>query len=774
MKKLRFISTILAFIIAITSVSCTKQNTSDVTDESGVTESAETAPKEYLTNVFSEEEVDFPDGFELLEGAMDYSNDTLRYVGIKSVTKDGKDVRRFFLYETGAVESETKLEFDITSASFGFFNSDDLYLVRNITTQTSDGAFETRCEIVRYNTATSETGKVENAESLLPVMDENSELVISAAVDSDGYIYYTNGVSLCVLKPDFTKDFDYVSPSYITKLVSDGKGGVYMITSDSINKIDRENSAPGDVLNLPADTEAENCWFAPGYDVYYSTDEGLFGWSEGMDAGEMVVNWSNSCINAGDIISLTVLSKDRILITYDDWAATYRYNVTSMFTRSADIDISEVTVIEIAGGSFDYSLNAKVAKFNKTHKNIQVVAKDYNLDHNLRNGDQVLTNEILTGVYTPDLICGLSSAPLLKVAYRDKLFTNLYDFMETDDDIKRDDIVGIIKNTYELDGELGAIAPKFKVQTLVAQKSVVGDRNSWTVGDVMDMADTLADDELLLADRVLWVDYCSPYAAFIDMEKKTCSFNDPAFVRLMEFLAQPEKSVEKSPNRYEPYQTGKVKLYQKEYNFLEDIWSAFPIYKGEDFVNIGYPVSGENASGTVIDSYFTYAYMIPKNSPHPKEAWEFLKFLILDAPKPKYYVGDGIRALKSMNYEMGDKLKGYKFFYFYNGEGTWWNAEDEKTRRMPQLSEDRTKMDNDPGVYAEYSDEVFDGFMNLLETAGMPISDMIPDELNDIIEEEISVYTSGTRSAEDTAKIIQSRGVDLALGKILILTKYYI
>lgn len=121
-----------------------------------------------------------------------------------------------------------------------------------------------------------------------------------------------------------------------------------------------------------------------------------------------------------------------------------------MFTISDDIDISEVTVIEIAGGSIDSSLNAKAVKFNKTHKNIQVVVKDYNPDHNLWNGDKILTNEILTGVYTPDLICGLSSATLLKVAYRDKLFTNLHDFMEEDDDIKRDDIVGIIKTPTSL------------------------------------------------------------------------------------------------------------------------------------------------------------------------------------------------------------------------------------------------------------------------------------------------------------------------------------
>lgn len=66
-------------------------------------------------------------------------------------------------------------------------------------------------------------------------------------------------------------------------------------------------------------------------------------------------------------------------------------------------------------------------------------------------------------------------------------------------------------------------------------------------------------------------------------------------------------------------------------------------------------------------------------------------------------------------------------------------------------------MDGAPGVYAEYSDEVFDGFMNLLETTGMPISEMIIDELNDIIKEEISIYQSGTRSAEDTAEVIQSR-----------------
>ncbi len=751
MKKLRFISTILAFIITITSLSCTKQNTSDVNDESGVTESAETFPKEFLTNVFSEEEVDFPDGFELLRGAVDYRDNTLRYI-----VRDSD--YNYYLYETGAVEQETLLEFDDieVTADFGFFDNDDLYLV--------DTVIESRVDIIRYNITTKETDRIEEVNLLLPAEGR----INSAAVDTDGYIYFSNDTSLCVLNPDFTKNFDYVSPSsdyvspsYIKKLVADGKGGVYMITSDSINKIDRENSALGDVLSLPADTEAENCWFGPDYDVYYSTEEGLFGWSEGMDAGEMVVNWSNSCIVPSNIAHLTVLSKDKLLITYNDWAATNRFNVTSMFTRSNDIDISEITTLEIAGVYLDDSLSAKISKFNKTHRDIRVVTKDYgeynNKSNDFRGGHQVLANEILTGIYTPDLVIGSNNFPIIKLMYRDKLFTNLYDFMEADEDIKRDDIVGIIKNTYELDGELGAIAPKFVVKTLIAPKSAVGDRDSWTVGDIMDMEESLSDDELLLTDRHLWVYYCSPYAAFIDMEAGTCSFDDPAFVRLMEYFSKPEESVEKTVNKYEPYQTGKIKLYHKSYTYLDDIWSAFPVFNGEDFAYVGYPVSGDDVSGTVIDTITTDAYMIPKNAPHPKEAWEFLKFLILDAPTSQFYVGDGIRALKSMNYETGNKLKGNKFFYFYNGNSTRWTEENEKYWIIPRLSEDRTKMDDDPGVYVEYSDEVFDRFMNLLETAGMPITDMVPDEVNDIIEEEISVYTSGARSAEDTAKIIQSR-----------------
>lgn len=198
-----------------------------------------------------------------------------------------------------------------SKADLGFFGSGDLYIMDTVCANTTEGSFRTQIDMIRYDIETAKIDKVEWVDRLLHSIDEDSSLIVSAAVDFDGYVYYTNGVSLCVLNPDLTKSFEYVSSEYIRKLALGNKGSVYMIINASINKIDRETCATGDELTLPDDVEADDCRFGQEYDVYYSTSERIFGWSEGMEAGEMAVNWSSSCIVPGDIINLTVRQRIR-------------------------------------------------------------------------------------------------------------------------------------------------------------------------------------------------------------------------------------------------------------------------------------------------------------------------------------------------------------------------------------------------------------------------------------------------------------------------------
>ena len=177
MAKRRLFYIILTFITVITFLSCTGQNNSDFSDE--------IPPKEYLTNVFAEEEVVFPDGFDLLNGAAEYRNDTLRCAGTKSIVEDGKRVTSYLIYETGSAEREIMLEFDDipVTAEFGFFNNDDLILVDFVSSSVQDGIFEPRVDIIRYNITSSETERLEGANRLLPVMDSESAVITSAAAD---------------------------------------------------------------------------------------------------------------------------------------------------------------------------------------------------------------------------------------------------------------------------------------------------------------------------------------------------------------------------------------------------------------------------------------------------------------------------------------------------------------------------------------------------------------------------------------------------------------
>lgn len=730
----------------------------DVGEKSGV-----------LTHVFRAEELTVPENGEI------ESNVEPLYTkegGLKALCResyeDGENyVTRYYLYEID-LDGGEPTRTDVPT-------EDDAWI--NCGAITEDGlvyltsSWDEKTDVSSYTLHiwTEEDGssvEVENINDLFPDTGEDPSWFYVNAIqtDDDGYVYLAADSAILVLNPEGVKAFDCVCAGFAQNLQKNADGEVYLSgylgDGKGLQKIDKTARGLGEILQLPASVGANDYYFGEGYDLYYSTSEGLYGWNDGMETGEMTVSWSNSDLNVDNFNSLKILSPEMILVSYYDeidWNDVY-----AVLKQSADRDFSNIAVVELAYVNGDYDLQDQIIRFNQTHDDVRIVANDYSRYNTKENGYTGgytrLVNDILNGLYKPDIVCGYNDS-VISTLIQKNLFVDLYSFMDADSDVKKDDLLGCVKNVYEIDGKLAAICDYVSVYgTFLTTRDKVGDKTSWTLDEMLDFAMNLEDGQYLMEyltqesapNRLLG---SNGYARFVDLENNVCNFEDPTFIKYLNYLATLptydgggyyEVDYD-SDNRYEAYQSGKVALCDVSYYDLYEIQGDGVYFNTDDVVRIGYPVSENGESGTHVGGY---AYLILSTSERSAEAWTFLSDLITrEQSKISYH--DGFSVLKSKIREEAKEMEesGARSLYGFDGSRATWSDADG----------DWTPTNLDDGIVTQFSMEAAEEFIAWLDTVGIPVWATLDAEATNIINEEITSFLGGARSAEDAARIIQSR-----------------
>ena len=178
-------------------------------------------------------------------------------------------------------------------------------------------------------------------------------------VDKDGYVYLGADQEIAVLNPDLTLAFTLTLENWINTMSASPAGTVYISSymdgGYGLIPIDKEKKALGEAITL-GNSNMREMFFADGYDLYYTTDDGLYGYNfpaaeETADetqesAPELIMSYQNSDVteNYFDVLSVvdseTLLVSERDPVTYDSMVAVYK--------KAADVDLSSVHVIEMA------------------------------------------------------------------------------------------------------------------------------------------------------------------------------------------------------------------------------------------------------------------------------------------------------------------------------------------------------------------------------------------------------------------------------------------
>ena len=631
--------------------------------------------------------------------------------------------------------------------------------------------------VYRYDRATGETTSSGSVEELVGNSGFSPN---SFAVDADGRFYGTDRNTVFVLNPDLTLAFTYRFPMTIYRMARGADGKIWTAFNAGMEScaavIDPETKELGTYYTFTRGMDSGN---APTHYLlassmnagesaynffYYDMIGALWGVTvteKGALEETQVFDLFNSGISKLNTGSTFDCELTPIAFLTDELFLTWKYNGQGyanrqdvfVFHRRADnIDMSEQSVITIA---YAYPLQASaveyITEFRRTRPNVSIVLEDYsqyNTKENSRGGEEKLCFDLVNGFIEPDIVITDTSTTsvntlrddsVITQLYRNNLYIDLVPYLEKDDELNFDNLFGCVRRLFD-DGKGGmwGITTDFEVDVLLASSSLIGDyaeKGYWNLTEMLDFLDSLpADTEKVYnynRKQAYNLLMSQGYGYFI--AGNTCSFDSEEFVRYLEFMknlpadyaewkqTSPIAEIE-SISLMERDKAARKALGEGRIALYHDSLSTYTLsitLFSEETVPIGYATSNDSGFRVRADT----TYILTTYAENPDLCFELLKSFF-------------VREVKYVD--------AYSFK---------WPLFAKKDHLYETIKECGETFTLSRPLTEEECAELFRIFDNM----GSPILNDTPEDVWNIVTEEMSVFFSGMGTTEDCAKKIQSR-----------------
>ncbi len=479
-------------------------------------------------------------------------------------------------------------------------------------------------------------------------------------------------------------------------------------------------------------------------DLIYTNTRGVYTYKIGDADVTEKMNFVNSDVNIADFSSLVELTDTSFIGIFRE---TYEDGMEAgLFTYVDPKDIPDKSVLVLAANYIDGDIKQKVVEFNRSNEKYRITLKEYdsyNTYDDYQAGYTQLNNDITSG-NMPDILLtdGLPTENYVAKG----LLADIGKLMEEDEEISQIEFVQSVLDAYSVDGKLYYVIPYFRASTMIGKESIVGDRTSWTMEDMKQLQAELPEGTRMLGEMTresfmsTVMDYCG--ADFIDVASGKCNFDSQSFIDLMEFARELPETLEE-PEYSEDYWRDYETQYRDNrtilaYLYISDLRSVNYSINGnfgEEVSYIGFPT--ESGMGAYVAAGESFA--ISAKSSYTEGAWEFLRYYLTDEYQSelswglpiqmKYFMEDAQEATQKPYYldENGNKVEHDDYYYI--------NGEDILLEPMTQAQVDKL---------VNYIFSINNCYYS-------------NTDITNIINEEMPSYFSGQKSAQEVAKIIQSR-----------------
>lgn len=469
--------------------------------------------------------------------------------------------------------------------------------------------------------------------------------------------------------------------------------------------------------------------------LLYSDGTALYSYNLEDESKEKYLSWMDCNISSAAVQSFGVLSDGSIGVYTQTWSDSDGRTICDLVILN-EVDESEaanVATINIACLWSDSTIEEKAIEFNKKHDDYRITITPYYTD-GMEYEDAIdsFTTAIASDT-SVDIVIFNDYSQVVNFASKG-LLIDMYDLIDNDDTLKREDFLQNVLGACEIDGKLVMLPTTFSVLTVVGKTEDVGTESGWTFDEMQALLASKPEGTELFygmtRDQAFSMCLSLGYNDYIDWENGSCNFDSEEFINILEFANMFPEEFEWSEEVDETVllNTGKVLLSTYYLADFEQIQMYREIYAG-DLTYIGYPTTEGNGAMLELQNMLG----ITKNCESKEVAWEFLRefYMPTEDSEDTYYYGFSVRQ------DEFDKFCEEAMKEDEYGGGTWgWGSFEVEIKPATQEDVDTVKE---------------------LVAGTTAISGAVSSDILNIIEEEAAAYFAGEKSAEDVASIIQSR-----------------
>lgn len=639
-------------------------------------------------------------------------------------------------------------------------------------TQTSSQTYT----VVQFDIATSaQTNVIDLATAFkASSIDTSSKYLGNYYVSNSGDNYFVLDDTILVMGSDFSYKSNYVVENgNINDIIIDGET-VYMTCWTDGGTIIKKASN-GQITDLNSDTvkkELANVYSYLGAadgKLYYSDTNGVSIYDTNTDTVSEVMNYINSDINPSNAGRITLLPDGSFITVNTDWSGETAKTTLQKLTKVPDELLEEEVIVRLGSIYSNYQLLESIIRYNKQNNGIRISMITYDKYNNAENeytgASKQLNNEIITGTL-PDIISLGNSLPI-ESYFSKGIFTDLNKYIDSEENgLDRSKLMTNVLDASSYNGKLYSMILSYSVRTLFAKSKFVGDNSGWTFDKMMETIQNMPEGMQAFfgesRDNIIDNFFSNSMDSFIDWETGETKFESQAFIDFIKFLATcPEKDywseyyvslgdsyVYDEDKEREMSQTYELRFYNDksllDFGYISSFSSVMyelNSFASKDVTAIGYPT--DSGSGAVI--YPSVELAISDKSLVKDQAWDIIKFIMNDE---KFI--ENTNYTFSINKELMDKAAssaGDSYGNYFSGDDdfSWYKNNGYSDEYIEYLRNSR--QDYDQAVV----DKMYETIKNSTKVARTD-SDLVA-----IINEELSGFFGGTKTAEDTARVIASR-----------------
>lgn len=601
-------------------------------------------------------------------------------------------------------------------------------------------------------------------------------------VDGDkNVLTVCGGNQLWAIAPDGTVSYRIESEDYFDNIVKlsenrlavslYGENGQELVLVDTANKKLSDERYPLQNANLYNSVPGSN-----GYDLYYNSGSNFYGLKLETGEPEKLFNWINCDVNSNELNSVSVREDGSVIGIMTQWDRKSQTSSTELVTvkQVPYESVPHKEVITLGCLYLDYNVQDQLVKFNRSNDKYRIEVRDYS-EYNMMAASSMAatasaigtqdTNPGLTKFNTeimagnvPDIIDinGLNYAQLASKG----IIEDLYPYIDADSELNRDDFFANVLGAMEVDGKLCATVPSFYIRAVMGASSVVGDTPGWTYEEFDAALASMPEgcqpfDQYVTRDSILQDCLALDMDQFVNWGTGECRFDSQEFIDLLNFAARFPEAFDWDNYDYSQEESttsriaqGRQMLVQTSVYQIEDLfYNQYIESFGGDVTFIGFPTASGTGNMLGVESG---GFAMSSKSQYKDQVWEFLRTFMT-----KDYQENYIWSLASRKDIFDEKAQEAMTIQYQTDEDGH-EILDEEGNKIPIARYGRWNeaTGESEEVYAIEPEQV-DQLRELIASTDKRAN--YTNSIFDIVSEQSAAFFQGQKSAEEVAKLVQSK-----------------